>query len=277
MNNQFDEVLKARANSESFPLPEGYAERVLETCATLTDAKPRKHPAYRMAWIAAALALFITVPNVSPAAAAAMADIPVLGSIVRVVTFRNYTFDDGVHNAEMSVAELEGGDAAQTVNEQVRVFTEQLMEQFQTQCEDMGQGYDSLNVTSQVVTDSDTWFTLRVDAIETQASGYQFSRFYHIDKVTGQTVVLKDLFREDADYVTTLSDEVRRQMLTQMEEDPENAYSVEEFTSIATTQNFYFAQNGELVLVFDEYTIAPGYMGMPEFTIPTDVYRTVKK
>ena len=277
MNNQFDEMLKARAKGESFPMPEGYAERVLETCSTLTDVNPRKRPGYRMAWVAAALALFITVPNVSPAAAAAMSEIPLLDSIVRVVTFRNYTFDDGIHNAEMSVAELEGGDAAQNVNDQVQIFTDRLMEQFRVQCESMEQGYGSLNVTSQVVTDSDAWFTLRIDAVETQASGYQFSRFYHIDKVTGQTVMLKDLFREDTDYMTTLSDEVRRQMHTQMEENPEKEYSAEEFTSIAADQNFYFTQSGELVLVFDEYTIAPGYMGMPEFMIPADIYDTVKK
>lgn len=277
MNNQFDEVLKARAKDEPFPMPKGYTERVLETCSTLTDVTPRKRSGYRMAWVAAALALFITVPNVSPAAAAAMSEIPVLNAIVRVVTFRNYTFDDGIHNADMSVAELGGGDAAQTVNDQVQVFTDRLMERFRAQCESMEQGYGSLNVTSQVVTDSDTWFTLRIDAVETQASDYQFSRFYHIDKVTGQTVTLKDLFREDADYMTTLSDEVRRQMHTRMEENPENAYSVEEFTSIAADQNFYFSQSGELVLVFDEYTIAPGYMGMPEFTILADIYDTVKK
>lgn len=277
MNNQFDEVLKARAKDESVPLPEGYAERVLATCSTLTDVASRKHPRFRMAWVAAALLLFVTVPNVSPAAAAAMSKIPVLNSIVRVVTFRNYTFDDGIHNADMSVAELEGGDTAQTVNDQVQIFTDRLMEQFRAQCESMEQSYSSLNVTSQVVTDSDTWFTLRIDAEETQASGYQFSRFYHIDKVTNQAVTLKDLFREDTDYVTTLSDEVCRQMLNQMEANPENAYFVEEFTSIAADQNFYFTQNGELVLVFDEYTVAPGYMGMPEFTISADLYNTVKK
>ena len=42
------------------------------------------------------------------------------------------------------------------------------------------------------------------------------------------SVMLKDLFREDTDYMTTLSDEVRRQMHTQMEENPEKEYSAEE-------------------------------------------------
>ena len=276
--DRFDEMLKERVKNEPFPLPEDYAGRVFATCAALEETKPKKRHSYRWAaWAAAALALFIAVPNVSPTAAAAMAEVPVLGAIVRVVTFRDYTYDDGHHSADVSVPELEGGNAAQEVSDQVRTYTDWLIGQFQADCEAMGEGYKSLYVTSSVVTDSDTWFTLRVDADEIQASGYQFSRFYHIDKATDRLVTLKDLFREDADYVTALSGEVRRQMEEQMAEDPEVLYFPEEFTAIDPDQNFYWAADGSLVLVFDEYTIAPGSMGMPEFTIPADVYENLMK
>ena len=270
--DRFDKMLRERAESEPFPLPEDYAGRVFATCAALEETKPKRRSYRWAAWAAAALALFITVPNVSPTAAAAMADIPVLGAIVRVVTFRNYTYDDGYHSADISVAELEGGDAAQAVNEQVRDYTDRLLGQFQADCETMGESYESLDVTSSVVTDTDRWFTLRVDAVEIRASGYQFSRFYHIDKATGQVVTLRDLFREDADYVTPLSEEVRRQMEQRMAADESVRYFPEEFSAIDPEQNFYFNGEGELVLVFDEYTAAPGSMGMPEFTIPAEVY-----
>ena len=273
--DRFDEMLRERAKSEPFPLPEGYAGRVFAACAALEETK--KHSYRWTAWAAAVLALFITVPNVSPTAAAAMADIPVLGAIVRVVTFRNYTYDDGYHSADVSVPELAGGAAAQEVSDQVRAYTDRLIARFEETCEEeLGkEGYHGLDVSSTVVTDSDTWFTLRVDAVETQASGYQFSRFYHIDKTTDRVVTLEDLFREDADYVGVLSDEVRQQMEERMAEDREASYFPEEFTAIDPEQNFYFNGSGELVLVFDEYTIAPGSMGMPEFPIPADVYETL--
>ena len=273
--DRFDEMLRERAKSEPFPLPEGYAGRVFAACAALEETK--KHSYRWTAWAAAALALFITVPNVSPTAAAAMADIPVLGAIVRVVTFRNYTYDDGYHSADVSVPELAGGAAAQEVSDQVRAYTDRLIARFEETCEEeLGkEGYHGLDVTSTVVTDTDEWFTLRVDAVEIQASGYEFSRFYHINKATDQVVTLKDLFREDADYVTVLSDEVRRQMEERMAENTEASYFPEEFTAIDPEQNFYFNGSGELVLVFDEYTIAPGSMGMPEFPIPADVYETL--
>ena len=275
--DRFDEMLRERAKSEPFPLPEGYAGRVFAACAALEETK--KHSYRWTAWAAAVLALFIAVPNVSPAAAAAMADIPVLGAVVRVVTFRNYTYDDGWHSADVSVPELAGGAAAQEVSDQVRAYTDRLIARFEETCEEeLGkEGYHGLDVTSTVVTDTDEWFTLRVDAVEIQASGYEFSRFYHINKATDQVVTLKDLFREDADYVTVLSGEVRRQMEERMAEDREASYFPEEFTAIGPEQNFYFNTDGDLVLVFDEYTIAPGSMGMPEFTIPSDVYETLLK
>ena len=278
--DQFDEMLKQRAREEPFPLPEDYAGRVFQTCAALEETRPRKRRPYRWtAWAAAALALFIAVPNVSPAAAAAMGDLPVLGAIVRVVTFRDYTYDDGVHSADVSVPELAGSQAAQTVNEQVQAWTDRLMEQFEETCEaELGrEGYLGLDVTSAVVTDSDGWFTLRVDAVETQASGYQFSRFYHIDKAADRVVTLKDLFREDADWSAVLTREVRRQMEERMAGDSGASYFPEELTGIGPDQNFYFNESGELVLVFDEYTVAPGSMGMPEFTIPAEVYETLLK
>ena len=271
--DRFDEILKERAREEPFPLPEDYAGRVFQTCAALeeTPVKHRRAPRWGL-WMAAALALFIAVPNASPAAAAALADVPVLGTIVELVTFRSWTYDDGHASADVTVPELDGSAAAREVSDQVRAYTDQLIGQFQTDCEALGEGYKSLDVTSSVVTDSDSWFTLRVDAVETQASGYQFSRFYHIDKATGQVVTLRDLFREDADYVTPLSEEVRRQMEQRMAADESVRYFPEEFSAIDPEQNFYFNGEGELGLVFDEYTAAPGSMGMPEFTIPAEVY-----
>lgn len=280
--DQFDKMLKERAEKEPFPIPEGYAGRVFATCAALEEteeAPRRKSFHYRWTgWIAAALALFIAVPNASPAAAAAMADVPVLGAIVELVTFRRYTYDDGRKSADIAVPELGGGAAAQEVNDQVRAYTDQLLAQFREDCrEEGGEAYHSLDTAYRVVTDTDRWFTLRIDTTETQASGYETSRFYHIDKTTGETVTLGDLFREDADYVSALSGEVRRQMEARNAESGTEDYFPEDFAAIDPAQNFYWNEDGDLVLVFDEYTIAPGSTGMPEFTIPADVYGSLLK
>ena len=128
-----------------------------------------------------------------------------------------------------------------------------------------------------MVTDSDTWFPLRIDTVETRADSGQTSRFYHIDKATDQVVTLKDLFRADADYVDALSGEVRRQMEEQSGADDAKTYFPEEFTAIDPEQNFYFDRDGNLVLVFDQYTIASDDIGMPGFTIQAEVYDDLLK
>ena len=240
-------------------------------------ASKQKHSYPWLVGAAAALAVFVAVPNVSPAAAAAMGEIPVLGAVVRVVTFRDYQYDDGHNFADVHVPELGGSTAADTVNDQVQAYTDQLIAQFQADCEATGEGYQGLDITSSVVTDSDTWFTLRIDATKVKASGYDFTRFYHIDKATGEIVTLSDLFQPDADYISVLSAEVLRQMEEQMAADESLSYLTDEFTAIDPEQSFYWNADGDLVLVFDEYTVAAGYMGMVEFTIPRDVYSSLLK
>ena len=46
---------------------------------------------------------------------------------------------------------------------------------------------------------------------------------------------------------------------------------------IDADQNFYFNEQGELVLAFDEYEVAPGYMGNVEFVIPEKIVEDIYK
>ena len=272
---QFDAYLKERARQEPFPLPEDYPGRVFSACAALEETKrPRRSTGtFRRigCGIAAALALFVALPNLSPTVAAAMAEVPGLGTLVEIVTFRDYTYDDGHSTADVEVPELGGSDAAAEISGQVQAYTDQLIAQFEADCADIGEAFQGLDVKSSVVTDTDTWFTLRIDATQTMASGFEFSRFYHIDKATGQVVTLSSLFPAGSDYVSVLSEEVRSQMEARMAADESQTFFLEEFTGIDPEQNFYWNDSGELVLVFDEYAVAPGVMGMVEFTIPAAV------
>lgn len=123
------------------------------------------------------------------------------------------------------------------------------------------------------------------EAVKTKASGYEFCKYYQIDKTTGQTATLKDLFKENADYVTVISDEIKKQMKHQMEqgesvywlEPTDNIDASEAFQAIKKDQNFYFDKDGNIVIVFDEYEVGPGYIGCPEFVIPADLVKEIRK
>ncbi len=46
---------------------------------------------------------------------------------------------------------------------------------------------------------------------------------------------------------------------------------------IKEDQNFYFDAGGNLVIVFDEYEVAPGYMGAQEFTVDRALFEGILK
>lgn len=236
---------------------------------------------YWGAWAAAAAVLvFIAVPNVSPAAAMAMADMPVLNKVVQVVTFNRYTqmTEDKLYAANVQTAKLEVQGDAQLqssvgeINAEVKAYAEQMIAQFQQEMEAQG-GVYGLDIGYTVVTDSDKWFTLEIITTETMASGAETVRYYNLDKETGKYVHLADLFPKGYDYVTAISEDIKAQMMQRMAEDENQSYFInsdmpeEDFQQIAPDQQFYVNQDGQLVIVFNEYEVAPGSMGCPQFTV----------
>lgn len=245
---------------------------------------------------AAAVAICIILPNTNASVAMAMEKIPVLGSFFKVVTFRNYEYDDG-HNAanveipkvELSTNELgqEGKtqvtEGVEQINKSVEEYTDILVQKFEEDMVSTGEGYQRLDVSYEVQKDTDKWFTLIVYAVETKASGAEQRRYYHIDKTTGEVVTLSDLFVADADYVTMISDDIKAQMRELMKKDEGLIYFVDsdtpdfDFKEIKADANFYYNDANELVIVFDEYEAAPGYMGCPEFTISNSLLKDILK
>lgn len=241
-----------------------------------------------LAWkIAFAMAAALVIlPNLNPVVAKAMYEIPYVGKIFQVLTVRDYKYQDSKHVAEIKtpkiVTDEENTDGAEAINADSEQLTKQIIEQFEAELSE--DNYQATYVDYEVVTDTEDWFTLRLLVSEVSASGSEYYKYYHIDKTTGLSVKLGDLFT-DTGYIKAISDNVYEQMEEQVKnsEDGMISYWLEEEDEtgenhvIDGEQNFYFNKAGELVIVYDEYAVAPGYMGCPEFTIPADVYREYLK
>lgn len=273
--DHFDEQLKQRARQEPFQTPSSYRRRVEETCAALEEESPAqpRRGGWRGRWrawsAAAAVTLLVALPNVSGSAAKAMEQVPVLGSLVRVVTLRNYFYDDGHSSADVSVPQVNGaGQAGDDMNQAIQENIYQLLDEFYADVDQIAQGggYQGLSVSYDVVTDNEHWFTLRVNAVRTQGSSDEMLRYYHINKDTGKVATLSSLFPEDSDYVAVLSQQVKDWLKGR-----EDAFFYQEFTSIDPEQSFYWGEDGSLVLVFDEGSVLPAASGNPEVTIPAQV------
>lgn len=252
--------------------------------------------------IAAALALFVVLPNTNQSIAKAMEKIPVVGSIVRVITFRDYNYDDNNYHAHVTIPQInedinsnvtdtndktsDSNTPASQINKDIVDYAQTLIDQFEADVEanKNSEGHQGLDFSYNVITDTPEWFTLKIDVLETAASGYQYSRYYHINKLTNKIVTLKDLFKEDSDYLSIISTSIKEQMREQMKQEDSGAiYWIDQtdmpednFDTIQEDQNFYFNEDNHLVIAFDEYEVAPGYMGCPEFVIPSELIDSIK-
>ena len=182
---------------------------------------------------------------------------------------------------EAAVAKV-SEDGVQEVNQDMEATVEELIRQFEDTLSE--EGYHGLHVSQEVVTDNAKYYTVKLSVLETVASGYEHNQFYTIDKQTKDVVTLADLFAEGSDYISVISENIKTQMREQMAEDEGVIYFLDEtdmpefnFRSITEQTNFYFNEKGELVIAFDEYEVAPGYMGAPEFVIPTETVETLYK
>lgn len=225
---------------------------------------------------AAALVLtFGIAVNASPVVAQAMDGIPVIGSIARVVTIRNY--NESTNNgmmADISVPQIDGNVAA---NADMDAYAKELISRYEKEVvAQLGQeeGHYALESSYEVVSDNDKYVSIRINTEETMASGAEFVKIFTVDKATGQTVSLKD-FLNSPEKLEAVSQNIKDQMAAQMAEDEGKVYFTEGepggFTGLTGDENFYLNESGELVIVFGEYEVAPGYMGTVSFTIPKDV------
>ena len=240
--------------------------------------------------VAAVLAIFVMVPNISPTAAMAMEKIPVLGALVKAVTFRDYSQEQDNVSIDLEVPHVEPEEstdaemeAAANINVDIDRIANELIEEYQHTLEEEDP-HLAITMNYETLVSTDKYFTLKLNCFEARGSGYEWNKFYTIDCATGKQLLLKDLFKDGADYITPISENIIEQMREQMkDEESGKIYFVDtdieadNFKQIAADQNFYINEDNQLVIAFDEYEVAPGYMGAVEFVIPGEVTGPIMK
>lgn len=242
--------------------------------------------------VAAAVLAITILANSNASIAHAMEQIPVLGAIVKVVTLREYEHKENQMEADIKIPQVqvedENGevleDATHKLNDNIQTYTDEIIAAYESDVKASGgEGTEAINLDYEVITDNDTLFSLRFRQTVTMAGATQSEKIYHMDKTTGSMITLKDLFQDDTDYKTRISENIKAQMKAQMAEDEMKTYWLNsdtpewDFDEISDTVNFYVNESGTLVIVFDEYEVAPGYMGVVSFEIPTEVVKDIVK
>ena len=276
---EFDKKIKEKASEEDIEVPSYISKMIQETLDELPEKENvlRKHNFRKkeMAFVASVAFFFLVfMPNVSVTYAQTMENVPIIGDIVKVFTIRKEIYEDGNHELNAEIPKIESETAVADVdliNKDIEELTTTVIQKFYEEIELSKDGYGSIYLDYEVLTNDASWFTLKLNVNEVTGSSDSYARFYHIDRVNGKYVQLKDILSEDG--IKEVEAYLLSTMKEQMRQDENIAYFIEDDIQILTgDSNFYLNENKDLVIVYNKYDVAPGYMGCPEFVIPKDVY-----
>ncbi len=234
---------------------------------------------------AAVCVVFTTALNTSTAFAEEAAQLPVIGTLARVLTFRSYEAEkDGIGIAvevpTIDMIQTETGIQVDEVNRQIYDLCRQYADEAVKRAEEYRKAFldtggteeeweahkIQINVGYEIKSQTDQYLSFIVRGTESWTTACSESRYYNIDMNTGKRVTLADFFGKD--YVEAVNTDIREQ-IAQRKEAGEVFWTEEEggFSGITEDAKFYVNEAGNPVIVFEKYEIAPGSSGEIEFEI----------
>lgn len=285
MNFLEDRKIKKIAKAENIKASDKYFKTIDETLESLTDKNEKIN--LRLIWknsmklaIAMVVITFVILPNISPKISYAMQELPIIGNIVKVITIRKYFDKEGSSQLDANIPSIKNNDNSisesnKTINDEIKELTQRIINNYYT--EKNPDNHISIEINPEIITNTNEWFTLKLAISQTSASSSIEYKYYHIDKKTDKIVKLSDLFDNDG-YKSAISEEIKKQMIYRMKENKNIVYWFDEeskdwsFRKIDDNQNFYFSENGNIVIVFDKYEVGPGSSGAPKFEINKEIY-----
>lgn len=172
------------------------------------------------------------------------------------------------------------GEYSEDLNRVTKTFFDDAADLFWRYAVRKYEGYVSEDSGYQIITNNARYLSIRFYATLNVGGSIDYSRCVTVDKRNGKILELSDLFSKKRDYIAEISAEVLRQMKIRVENEganyfiPGGIWSDDEcFKEISADQDFYINPDGKLVIVFEEYSVAPGSEGTVEFIMPNEIFR----
>ena len=277
---------KFRNEYENIEIPDEL-EFLVRTTIKEQEKKMKRKNIINKSVIAAAVAgvVFVGSINLSSEISYALSEVPVLGSIVRVLTFKTFELKDNNFDAQLKTPAIEGLDSKleAMLNEKYLDENQKLYDDFMKEIDelkkaDMDEAHMGIASGYEVKTDTDKLLVIGRYVVNTAGSSSTTIKYDTIDKQNKLLITLPSLFKDEA-YIDIISENIKAQMKEQMK-DENNVYWLEDemmgdenFSKIDKNQSFYITKDNQLVIAFDKYEVAPGYMGNPEFIIPSELLK----
>ncbi|WFD10178.1 DUF3298 and DUF4163 domain-containing protein [Tepidibacter hydrothermalis] len=285
MDNKFKDL---KREYDSIQIPNELEELVNSTIKNY-ERNSIKRPSYtRNLALAASVfiifsGMFVATLNMNQSFAQSMSEVPIIGSIAKLLTFKDYEIHSDVVDAEIKIPKVEGlsdkkleqkindeiyekmkatiKEAEQRALEDKQAFIETggTEEEFKDRKTKVKVDYDLKSVNDNMIS-----FTL----YQYESSSYSYSQtyYYNINIRNNKNIKIEDILGKD--YKKIIDKSIYAQ-IEERKKDENNSFFEGEmgFNGIKETPNFYINEDGKVVIVFDKYEIAPGAMGPQEFVI----------
>lgn len=253
----------------------------------LNRNKNKKSMITKWSSIAATICVVIGAINLSPAFASTLESIPVIGSMIKILNFKNYGINENGYDVSINVPKVKGlndKELEYKLNKEFESEGKKLYDEYLNEIKDLEkssvEGRKYGKSWYEVINENDDVLSLVIYNHYAQGSSNTTRKFYNIDKKNETVLTLEGMF-EGTDYVNIISENIKEQMRERTKKNPEDVYWVDDeidaFEKIKKDQNFYINDKGELVICFDKYEVAPGSSGLVEFTIPNDITKQLMK
>ncbi|AIS64390.1 DUF3298 domain-containing protein [Listeria ivanovii] len=266
---------KLRQNYKNIPIPDELDAIIQKSLHKKPQKKFFTFKRSILTTVAIGFAIFIISISTNSAVAQAMMQVPLLKNIVQVFVGTEHTEKTAKTEISLKLPKIQGLEEKkleQDINKAYDDTGEKLLKEYKAE---LASGNEHIQISSgfKEITNTNQLLTIRLTTEKIRASSYTEYNYLNLDKENQKILQLHDLFKDDS-YVKLIKDNIFFQVKEQMSRNPEKIYwDINEWKPSFSAQNlekrFYINAQHQLVISFNKYEIAPGYMGNIEFVIPT--------
>lgn len=233
--------------------------------------------------------------NINETLATTLSKLPIIGNIISIISINDFEkaedktininqpniIDNNPKEEKSFITDVNKeiekivNDYKQKANESIEEYKKAFIETGGTE-EEFNQKNIKVEIDYEVKCSNEDILSLVLFGYEDWLTSSYVSYYYNIDLKTGENITLESIFGDD--YINIISKIIDEQINQRIKDNPndiffgynENTFETSKFKSISEDQKFYINQNSNVVIVFDKYEIAPGFMGQIEFEIKTN-------
>ena len=239
--------------------------------------------------------------NTSQTISEDMAKMPVIGGIAKVLTIRSYHTEDDSYKIDLEVPKVEvnqNGQNSETeltekVNAKIQKIVNDYTEAAKKEFEDYKEAFFAtggteedwngrtmdIGVNYNIKSQKGNILSLELITSKGWVNAEEEHHYYNLDLSEDKVLSLEDVL--GSDYISIANESIQQQIQDRIKKDDSLAYfgygpnaeddMIEGFKTITKDTLFYINDSNHVVIVFPEYSIAPGYMGWQEFEIDSPI------